>query len=342
MKLIFLFLFFSVNTLIHGQTIKQFHLPLSMDRERVKKTGIVLEYSSVIPTDKNIAPFYDILNIFLNSAQKNEPSLIRPFLDSKGSFISTKFKGICSNIKRIEKVGPIKVIEAIKGKSFSGESFITFLWGSAGGSKPLLGGSCIKETHGKFRYMTKQSYSSLFIWLLYMFGYSQNTQKIDFPYNLLLKDNIGNDCITIRFKGKQYNNIDISSINNPNNKILTLYKQFYTALKSSKNPDKYSDLCTTRSAEKIIRGYKTASFQYDSFRKSQLDNPKIITFIINAEPFWLVFFKYKNSKKQLVGYDYIVDVSGKLKFTNVGNSTFFDYLLKNSNDELIKVVYGNK
>ncbi|MFA6713794.1 MAG: hypothetical protein WCS27_00350 [Victivallaceae bacterium] len=345
MKLLFLVLVFFVNGLIHGQTIRQFHLPMSADREREEKTNIVFEYTLVRHTDKNIAPFFNVLNIFWDSVKKNEPSLMRPFLAPNESFSPTSFKHIHANIKRMEKVGPINVIEAFKGKSSSGDSFINFIWGAkptANGSAPLLGGSCIKKTDGKFRFMKKQSYSLLMIWKLFISGNSKTTPKINYPYSLLLKDNVGNNCVTIHFKGKQYNDIDISNISNPKDKILTLYKQFYTALKSSNKPDEYSKLCTGNSAKKTMDGYKRMPSQYEYFRKYQLENPKIITFIINAEPFWLVFYKYKNSKKQFVGYDYIVDVSGELKFTNIGRSTIFDYLLKNSINSLINVVYGDK
>ena len=145
--------------------------------------------------------------------------------------------------------------------------------------------------------------------------------------------------VKFRFNGKKYN-IPIDKLPPDNtDRIVDFYIKSQNAL--GLPLEEYAEFFTEKSKAKIIQQYKKYPDQKDYLNKRNKEFPKIIRFILNADPVYVVFYRSSaNATDRIFDmFDYVVDTKEGLKLTNFGYSDSFNQMLKQNIKDFQKTVY---
>ena len=158
-----------------------------------------------------------------------------------------------------------------------------------------------------------------------------------------------NDC-QLLFNGIPVRGVDVSTYNEPQkndpdfvhgpaivNEIITWFKSSLNDMKN-KTTVEYADLYYTNKSKKTFIS-SLARMQKEGleiYRKRICDGGYVIHYIIDASPYYIVFYTQKDNKlepseKKTKKFNYVFCVreNQKLKFTNyLKSNTFFDALIK--------------
>ena len=158
-----------------------------------------------------------------------------------------------------------------------------------------------------------------------------------------------NDC-QLLFNGIPVRGVDVSTYNEPQkndpdfvhgpaivNEIITWFKSSLNDMKN-KTTEEYADLYYTNKSKKTFIS-SLARMQKEGleiYRNRICDGGYVIHYIIDASPYYIVFYTQKDNKlepseKKTKKFNYVFCVreNQKLKFTNyLKSNTFFDALIK--------------
>jgi hypothetical protein len=157
-----------------------------------------------------------------------------------------------------------------------------------------------------------------------------------YKYSLMIKDSTESQMFKLKFNGKIYDKINLGKTVSSKNRFISFYLNSIKALETSK--EKYADFFTEKSGSKFLKQIKKAPFMLDIIKKRS--RTKIISFIMDASPLFIVFYRRKNdTKKHFNQFDYLIETSKGLKFTNYGCHDSIEKMLRSNRDGIRNIVF---
>ncbi|HLB73912.1 MAG TPA: hypothetical protein VJJ98_07830 [Sedimentisphaerales bacterium] len=146
-----------------------------------------------------------------------------------------------------------------------------------------------------------------------------------FDYEIPIYGSGGANPVYVQFNGSRYDDIDIfKDTVDPSDKVLGIYQKAYHTLRDG-SPESFAQFYTERSRQKYMTWLdKTDPNYLGWYRKDITNGGRKIAFVLDADPFYFVFYKKDNGA---VKFEDIVrdPKDGSLKLTNF---YCYDYLHK--------------
>ena len=340
-----------INDFTEPEKQKQINFSMRLDfaRERIP-TALTLDYTII--WDKAVS-FKEVLatrskdkylNAFkacIRALDENSINTVKQLLFQVKKKNSGKpeiiFKHISRNFKKMQsKHKELFLIKRIKGKEQQ-----VFIWGAKDDDSRNIWASIFMKQSGKVVWFWPVNSKRVFTTFFFMFRDNKTREAPVKPadayqYSLLLTDDINSQMFTLRFNGKIYDEIDLAKINSRNDRFISLYLDSIKALERSN--DEYAKFWTKKSGDKFLEFIKRCPFMLERFKKKNKD--KVISFILDAKPFYLVFYKRRNSKvKHFDQFDYIYETKDGLKFANYACFDFVDQILRYNIDKFQELIF---
>jgi len=341
-----------VNNFTEPEKQKKINLSMRLDfsRERIP-TSMTLDYTSIWDKPVSFTKVFgsrsndEYLNAFktyIRALDENSIKALKPLLFQPKKKLLNKpeiiFKHIQKNYKKMQsEYKELFLMKRIKGKQQQ-----AFIWGvqKDDGSLDIRGNLFIKQ-NGKVVWFWPLNPKRVLTMFFFMF-HDKKTREAPireagaYKYSLLLTDDVNSRMFTLRFNGKIYDEIDLTAIKSGNDRFISLYLDSIKALERSN--DEYVKFLTKKSGDKFLEFMKRCPFMLKRFKKDNKD--KVISFILNAKPFYLVFYRKRNTKvKHFDRFDYIYETKDGLKFTNYGCFDFVDHVFRCNIDTLQKLIF---
>ena len=336
----------SSSTIFSTDTVESYSLPMKSDFSDQYNTALALEFVSCLDKpitfkelfsyDNSNDEYLAAFETLIQAIDKNSIDTIKPLLGkSKTKSIHTP-KAILRPYHKGYHFMKSKSKEFFLVKRIKGKDQEAFIWG-------------VKKDDGSFRLggslFIKQKNKIIWCWefnhmrSIFLISRILSSKKISknrqgsYKYSLVLKDSTDSQMLTLKFNGKIYNNINLEKTTSSKDRFISFYLDFIKALESPKG--KYAEFVTEKSGAKLLKQIKKYPFMLNRIR--ELDKTKTISFIMDASPFYIVFYRRKNITK----FDYIVETQKGLKFTNYGYLDDVDNMLRNNRDTIRNVIFPN-
>lgn len=341
-----------VNNFTEPEKQKQINFSMRLDfsREHIP-TALTLDYTSIWDRPASFKEVFatcsndEYLNAFkayIRAVDENSIKALKPLLFKPKKKLLNKpeiiFKHIHRNYKRMQSEHKeLFLMKRIKGKEQQ-----AFIWGAKKDDGSLnIAGSIFMKQADKVVWLWSFNSKRVFTTFFFMFRDNKTREAPVKPadtyqYSLLLTDDINSQMFTLRFNGKIYDEIDLAKINSSNDRFISLYLDSIKALERSN--DEYAKFWTKKSGGKFFKQFERYPFMLERFKKNNKD--KVISFILNAKPFYLVFYKRRNSKvKHFNKFDYIYETKDGLKFANNACFDFVDQILRYNIDKFQELIF---
>lgn len=142
-------------------------------------------------------------------------------------------------------------------------------------------------------------------------------KRAEFDYRIEIPGTQGEAPIYMLFNGQTYNHVDIIKSEVPvNDGVLLFLKEAY-GVWIHDGADAFANYYTRASKERILNGLRVNRALFES-HKNAIAVGKQILFILNADPYYIVFFQ--QGKHRYIGCEYVVydSTTGTYKLTNIG------------------------
>jgi hypothetical protein len=146
--------------------------------------------------------------------------------------------------------------------------------------------------------------------------YAEKVKAGNSKYSIALPGTEGENAAYLEFGGKVYNGVDVIHESVPaEDKVLSFYKEACLA-RQTKATDEFADYYTARSRKVILEWLSKDPNALNGYRR-ELSKPRRILFIMDADPFYVVF--YMNDRIGTMDFEYIVrdTADDRLKLTSV-------------------------
>jgi len=324
---------------------------LDFSREHIP-TALTLDYTSIWDKPASFKEIFatrsndEYLNAFkayIRALDENSIKELKPLLFQTKKKLLNKseiiFKHIHRNYKRMQsKHKELFLMKRIKGKQQQ-----VFIWGAKtdDGSLDIAGSIFMKQADKVVWFWPVNPKKVLTVFFFMLRDNKTREAPVRpadaYQYSLLLTDDVNSQMFTLRFNGKIYDDIDLAKINSSNDRFISLYLDSIKALEQSN--DEYAKFWTKKSGDKFLEFIKRCPFMLERFKKKNKD--KIISFILDAKPFYLVFYKRRNSKaKHFDKFEYIYETKDGLKFANYACFDFVDQILRYNIDKFQELIFS--
>lgn len=343
----YLFTVFSIlqGTLAVSEEIECYKYPMEIDFKDKFPSAMLIEFKIQGNTPVPLKDLNDDNDKILNAFKSYIVAV------EKNSFDNALF-GIAPPQKKAED--KLKLIHAIyekmktKGeillvKRIIGNDVEAFLWGpkNENGVYMVCAVSFSKDNGNIMLQWESNTRVSLGI-LCSMLRSNPALHKADpeqqCEFSFFVKDTT-NDMVKFKFNGKRYN-LQTDKIPADNtDEVLAFYAKSQNALDLPL--EEYAEFFTEKSKGKILDHYKEYPDQKEYLNKRNKQTPKIVRFILNADPVYIVFYRAStHSTDQILDdFDYVVKTRDGLKLTNFGYSDSFNQMLKLNLEEIKKTIY---
>jgi hypothetical protein len=324
-------------------------LPISSDSGKKFYTTLCIEYKSLLKKPilleefiksnvKKSDEFASVFILFFDALKSNSIEGIKPLVSLSRSEKNTAAEKLFNFRHRIynrnSKSNNIYLLYRVIG-----EDQQAFIWGIKKNNIFQITGEALfvkKENRifWSWNLMKTQSLNTL-IGILY-----KNPRKIKeandkYEYSTILADSTDSQLIRLKFNGKKYN-YKLYEASKTGDKFIYLYVKAKEALE--KSSDDYAKFLTPKSASSFLKRIKKYP-QIKGILKKKNDK-KIISFIMEAKPFYIVFYRFKNEKiRHFSRFDYLIETGTGLKFSNYGCIDRFEQQLRKSIKSLNDAVY---
>lgn len=236
------------------------------------------------------------------------------------------------------KFKDIYLMERIKGREQE-----AFVWGvKKNDGNRIVAGNLFTKQENKitwFWMVNPPKAIGIFCGMMFMNKKLSKGQEGPYEYSLMVNDATDSQMFKLKFNGKIYNYINLEKTVTSEDRFISFYLDSIKALEISK--EKYADFFTEESGKKFLRQIKKYPFMLDIIKKR--NKTKIISFIMDAKPLYLVFYRREHAvKKYFNDFDYLIETKQGLKFTNYGYSDSIDQMLRYNMDEIKKIVFPPK
>ena len=330
-----------VNDFTEPEQQKQINFSMRLDfsRERIP-TALTLDYTSIWDNPASFNELFgtrsndEYLNAFkayIRAVDEHSIKALKPLLFQPKKKLLNKpgiiFKHIHRNYKRLQSEHKeLFLMKRIKGKQQQ-----AFIWGATKDDGSLdIAGTIFMKQAGKvvwFWPLNPKQVLTMFFFMLH----DNKTRKAPvhpadaYQYALLLADDVNSQMFTLRFNGQIYDDINVEKINSSNDRFISLYIDSIKALEQSN--EEYVKFWTKKSGDKFLKYIKRYPSMLKRFKKDNKN--KVISFILDAKPFYLVFYRRRNTKaKHFDKFDYVYETKDGLKFANNGCFDFVDQILR--------------
>jgi hypothetical protein len=341
-----------VNNFTEPEKQKQINFSMRLDfsREHIP-TALTLDYTNIWDKPASFTEIFatrsndEYLNAFKNyirALDGNSLKTLKPLLFQPKKKLLNKPEIIFKHLHRIFKKKQSEHKELFLLKRIKGKQQQVFIWGAKkdDGSFDMVGSIFMKQA-GKVVWFwpinSKRVLTAFFFMLRDEKTREAPVKPADaYQYSLLLTDDVNSRMFTLRFNGKIYNDIDLRKINSSNDRFISLYLDLIKALERSN--EQYVKFWTKRSGDKFIEYMKRYPFMLERIKKENKN--KIISFIMDAKPFYIVFYKKRNSKaRHFNKFDYVYETRDGLKFTNNGCFDFVDHVFRCNVHKLQELIF---
>lgn len=327
-----------------------FSMRLDFSRERIP-TALTLDYTSIwdkpagfkeIFSTRSNDEYLNAFKAYIRAVDGNSIDALKPLLFQSKKKLPNKpeilFKHIHRNYKRMQSEHKeLFLMKRIKGRQQQ-----AFIWGAKkdDGSFDIAGSLFIKQDD-KVVWFWPLNPKQVFTMFFFM---SRDRKTREAPvkpadayrYSLVLADDVNSRMFTLRFNGRIYNEIDLEKINSSDDRFISLYLDSIKALERAN--DEYAEFWTKKSGDKFLKYIERYPFMLERFKKENKD--KVINFILDAKPFYLVFYRRRNTKaKHFDQFDYIYETKDGLKFTNNACWDFVDQILRYNIDKFQELIF---
>ena len=340
-------------TIFSTDTVESYSLPMKSDLSHKYNTALALEFVSCLDQpitfkelfsyDNSNDEYLAAFETLIQAIDKNSIDMVKPLISkSKTKSIHTP-KAILRPYHKGYHFMKSKSKEFFLVKRIKGRDQEAFIWGvkNDDGSFRMGGSLFIKQKNKIIWCWNFNHMRSIFLIsrILSSKNISKNPQG-PYKYSIILKDPTESQMLTLKFNGKIYDNINLEKITSSKDRFISFYLDFIKALATSK--EKYTDFITEKSGAKFLKQIKKYPFMLDRIRKR--DKTKIISFIMDASPFYLVFYKRDKHEngKHFNSFDYLLETKQGFKFTNYGYIDDFDQMLRDNRDTIRNAVFPDK
>lgn len=344
-NIITLFLIFSVLSIASAESKK---VPIRIDHEYYSTSELYLDYNSVDynveigeflekVSDEYELTFFELFDAIEHKDSKRAGKIANVQVekkDPKSKNFLKNFEGYNKLVSKLKEKGPI----LLDSQVLAGEDRI-FLWGNK---------QTINDKVKSYRraYKIKKKSDGSLEWdpnhdsLMNMLSlvtqeHRSDPQKYlsskkDLKYKVPIYGENSKNPVSLQFDGRLVE-FDIFKDDEPGDEILSFYQQTYKGLVLS-SKTKAKNYYTKKSGDKFAKWVnKMEEHEFDAYRKDILERGRVVTFVMNLDPVFIVFYRFNDERKDtyFVHYDYIVNSPNNgLKLTNF---YYYDRL-----DEIIK------
>jgi hypothetical protein len=341
-----------VNNFNEPEKQKQINFSMRLDfsREQIP-TSITLDYTNIWDKPAGFSEIFatrsndEYLNAFktcIRALDENSINELNPLLFQPKKKTLNKPEVILKHIHRNFKKMQSEHKELFLLKRIKGKDQQVFIWGAKkdDGSLDMVGNIFMKQAGEVVWFWPvnpKRVLNAFFFMLRDDKTREAPVRPADaYQYSLMLTDEVNSQMFTLLFNGKIYEEVDLGKIESNNDRFISLYLDSIKALERSK--EEYAKFWTKRSGDKFLEYMKRYPFMFERIKKENKN--KIISFIMDAKPFYLVFYRRRNSKaKHFDKFDYIYETKDGLKFTNNGCFDFVDYVFRCNVDKLQELIF---
>ena len=164
------------------------------------------------------------------------------------------------------------------------------------------------------------------------------SETVKFDYEVPIPNTTLGHTVYLQFNGKVYNVDVFKDKVNSSDPVLNFYLNAYKSFQDEKL-EMFADFYTERSKAKYLKALsETKAEMIKDYHDKTIENGRIVRFVLNADPFYIVFYSTCINKKELF-YEYVVrdPKDGKLKLTNFCFFDLFDNFL-NDKENVILIV----
>ena len=336
----------------YADKIESYSLPMTSDFSRQYNTALTLEFVSsldqpvtfkkLFSEDNNNDEFLNVFKILIQAIDNNSIDMVKPFI-GKSKIKSRNTPKIMvgwyhKNYSKMKaKFKNIFLMKRIKAKEHE-----AFIWGARrdDGSLVIAGELFIKRNNRVvWHWMPNHKQSLDVLCKMLRNKKLSKSQQGSYKYSLTLKDSAESKMLKLKFNGKIYDNINLQKTVSSKDRFISFYLNSIKALETSK--EKYADFFTEKSGANFLGQIKDYPFMLNILKKKNKN--KIISFIMDASPLYIVYYRGKsNTKKHFSQFDYIIETSKGLKFTNYGYRDSIDEMLQNNEDEIKNIIFPEK
>ena len=341
-----------VNNFTEPEKQKQINFSMRLDfsRERIP-TALTLDYTIIWDKAVSFKEVFgtrsddEYLNAFkacIRALDENSINELNPLLFQPKKKTLNKPEVILKHIHRNFKKMQSEHKELFLLKRIKGKEQQVFIWGAKkdNGFSGIWASIFMKQS-GKVVWFWPVNPKRVLNAFFFMLR-DKKTREVPvkpadaYQYSLLLTDDVNSRMFTLRFNGKIYNDIDLRKINSSNDRFISFYLDSIKAL--DRSHDAYAKFLTKKIGDRFLKFIKRCPFMLERFKKENKD--KIISFIMDAKPFYLVFYRKRNSKaKHFDKFEYIYETKNGLKFANSGCFDFIDHVFRCNIDNFQEQIF---
>jgi hypothetical protein len=141
-------------------------------------------------------------------------------------------------------------------------------------------------------------------------------ESINLDHTIPIPGTEDKDVAYLQFNGKKYD-IDVMHENVPNDdKVLRFYQEAYLAWRDLSTLD-FAQYYTAESRERLLKGWEENPDLLTNYKKSATFS-RVVLFIMDANPFYVVFYTTRKGAEVLPEYVVVDPSDGQLRLTNLG------------------------
>jgi len=340
-------------TTFSTDSVESYSLPMKSDFSNEYNTALALEFVSSLKQpitfkelfsyDNSNDEYLAAFETLIQALNDNSVDTIKPLLGKSKIKTTNTPEAVLKLYSKVYNHMKSKYKNRFLVKRIKGKNQEAFMWGVRENDGRLRAGGDLfikQENKIVWQWMVNHKQSvDVLSWALFSKKLSKS-RKGPYKYSLILKDSTDSQMLTLKFNGNIYDNINIEKITSSKDRFISFYLKAQKALATSK--EKYAEFFTEKSGAKFLEQIKDYPFMLANIRKR--DKTKIISFIMDASPFYLVFYKRDKHEngKYFNSFDYLIETKQGLKFTNYGYHDAFDQMLRNNEDTIRNVVFPQK
>jgi len=340
-------------TIFAKDTVESYSLPMKSDFSEQYNTAMALEFVSSLKQpitfkelfhyDSADDKYLTAFETFIQALDDNSIDTIKPLLGKSKIKTTNTPEAVLKLYHKVYRRMKSKYKNRFLVKRIKGKGQEAFMWGVRENDGRLrAGGDLFIKQKNKiiWQWMVNHKQSTdVLSWVLYSKKLSKS-RKGPYKYSLILKDSTDSQMLTLKFNGKIYDNINLEETISSKDRFISFYLEAQKALATSK--EKYAEFFTEKSGAKFLEQIKDYPFMLANIRKR--DKTKIISFIMDASPFYLVFYKRSKNEfgKHFNSFDYLLETKQGLKFTNYGYHDALDQMLRNNRETIRNAVFPDK
>jgi hypothetical protein len=339
------------GTFCHGNELESFQLPLRYDWGEYIESNLVIEFVSeraeVLPmtTADKTNKFEIFFSELMTAIKDNNFNAVASSLTPVGKDVGNNtpeniFTWLHTNVTADKNIELL-----IYRRIFSRNDQEIIFWGWKSSDNNVAIATPLVKCGDKVKWHWSPNgnlSSFAMVCLLFRNDIFVKAKDGKREFSISLTDDLDSNAINLKFNGKKYcfNLLkdEVQSMEpTEEDQVLSFYQSFYLEkIESIKNSAEHY---TPKSRKNILGALEKSPSYQDWLRESETANPAVVTFIMNANPIYIVFYKKQNSTHNLAAFEYVIKTEEGYKITNFGFHDIFDSVLNNNMTTIEQAVY---